>query len=156
VRGQALKQKATALGIAAALVALDQLTKAWVLRAIPAGGSIELIPGVLRLHVAENSGVAFTLLRGAGPILVLGIVAVVILIVIALGSSEGWLQVLSLGIVLGGAVGNLVDRFTRGPGLLDGRVVDWIDPSFFPTFNVADTSITIGVALLLIASFRSR
>jgi len=138
------------------VVALDQATKMWALSAIPSSKSIVLIPGWLRLHVTENSGVAFSMLQGAGSFLVLAIIVAVIVILLAIRSSEGWWETLSLGLVLGGAMGNLVDRLTRGPGFSDGRVVDWIDPSFFPTFNLADISITVGVALLLLFSVLSR
>jgi signal peptidase II len=154
VRSKTLIRKGTALAIAAAVVALDQITKAWVLRAVPAGSSIELIPRLLQIRVFENSGVAFSMLPNAGTILVIGIIIAVVVVLFALKSSNGWWQAISLGLVLGGAVGNLVDRLTRGPGLLDGKVVDWIDPSFFATFNIADSAITVGVILLMIVSFR--
>ena len=55
----------------------------------------------------------------------------------------------ALGLVLGGATGNLIDRLLRGDGLLDGKVVDFLDFSFFPAFNVADSAITVGAALAL-------
>jgi signal peptidase II len=153
VRIQALKQKAAAFVVAALVVAADQLTKAWAIRTIPEGGK-DLIPGVLRLRVYENSGVAFSMLENAGAILVLVIIVAVIVILFALKSSESWPQAITLGLVLGGAAGNLVDRFVRGSGLLDGKVVDWVDVPFFATFNVADASITVGVVLLLILGFR--
>jgi len=90
-------------------------------------------------------------LQGAGSFLVLAIIVAVVAIFLAIRSSEGWWETLSLGLVLGGAMGNLADRLTRGSGFADGRVVDWINPSFFWTFNVADASITVGVALLLLS-----
>jgi signal peptidase II len=61
-----------------------------------------------------------------------------------------------LGLVLGGAVGNLVDRFARGPGIIDGAVIDWVNLSIIPTFNLADASITVAVGLLLIQAWRTR
>lgn len=155
MRGKALR-KAVAFALGGLVVGLDQLTKAWALRALPDGESMTLIPGLLRLHVTENSGAAFSMLQGAGSFLVLAIVAAVVVILLAIRSSEGWWETLTLGLVLGGAIGNLIDRLTRGPGFSDGRVVDWIDPSFFPTFNVADASITTGVALLLLFGLLTR
>lgn len=154
MRSETLKHKAVALTVAAVVVAVDQITKAWALRAIPAGDGIDIIPGVLRLRVSENAGVAFSMFQNAGTILVIAIIVAVIVILFALRTSESWWQSVTLGLVLGGAVGNLVDRFMRGSGFLNGRVVDWIEPSFFATFNVADASITIGVILLLIVGFR--
>ena len=61
-------------------------------------------------------------------------------------------EAIGLGLVLGGAVGNLADRLFRGPGLFDGSVVDFVDFSFFPAFNAADSAITIGAALILLLS----
>ena len=63
-------------------------------------------------------------------------------------------EVVGLGLVMGGAVGNLVDRATRGEGLLDGKVVDWIQVPNFPVFNMADTALTVGVGLVLLSAFR--
>jgi len=154
VRSQALKQKAAALIVAAVIVVADQITKAWALRSIPTGTSIDLISGVLRLRVYENQGVAFSMFQNAGTVLVIAIIVAVIVILFALKSSESWWQSITLGLVLGGAMGNLVDRFVRGSGFLNGRVVDWIEPSFFATFNLADASITIGVIVLFVISFR--
>jgi len=73
-----------------------------------------------------------------------------------LGDASRRLEALALGLVLGGAVGNLADRVFRGSGLLDGAVVDFIDFKSFPTFNVADMAINVGVFLLLVAAFWKR
>lgn len=158
VRIEALKRKLWAFGTAAVVVAVDQATKAWAERALLSdpSRSIQVIPGILRLHGAENTGAAFSLFPGSGAFIPLVVVAAVILIVIAVHKSENEWEAISLGLVLGGALGNLIDRFARGPGLVDGSVVDWIEPSFFPTFNLADTAITVGVALLLILAMRRR
>jgi signal peptidase II len=59
-------------------------------------------------------------------------------------------------LIIGGALGNLVDRIFRGPGFLDGKVIDWIDLWWIPTFNVADMSITVAVGLLLIHAWQTR
>ncbi len=63
---------------------------------------------------------------------------------------------LAFGLIIGSATGNLVDRIFRGSGFLDGKVIDWIDLWWIPTFNIADMSITIAVGLLLIQSWRTR
>lgn len=117
---------------------------------------IVLVPGFLRLAVARNSGAAFSTFTGSGPVLALVAVGVVVLIVVALRDAGHRVEAIGLGLLLGGAVGNLADRLFRGDGLLDGSVVDWIDFSFFPTFNVADAAITVGVVLLLAHSFLRR
>jgi signal peptidase II len=62
----------------------------------------------------------------------------------------------AFSLIIGGAVGNLVDRIFRGPALLDGKVIDWINLWWIPTFNIADMSITIAVALLLVQTWRTR
>jgi signal peptidase II len=66
------------------------------------------------------------------------------------------LETVAYGLIVGGALGNVVDRIFRGPGLLDGTVIDWIDLWWIPTFNVADMSITIAVGLLLIHAWQTR
>jgi signal peptidase II len=137
---------------AAAVVAADQLTKWWAVSSLP-GNPIELIPGVLFLRYWTNSGAAFGLLRGAGSFIALGAIAAVGLIVLIVRELPGRLEALAMGLVLGGALGNLGDRLFRGPGLLDGRVVDFVDFRYFPAFNVADSAITVGAALALLAAF---
>ncbi|MXX45221.1 MAG: signal peptidase II, partial [Acidimicrobiia bacterium] len=72
----------------------------------------------------------------------------------ALRTPRPGLEVIGLGLVMGGAVGNLVDRATRGEGLLDGKVVDWIQVPNFPVFNLADTALTVGVGLVLLSALR--
>ena len=143
----------TAAGIAATVVLVDQLTKIWARTAL-ADSVIEVIPGFLRLALAENSGAAFGFFRDGGRIIAVLAVVAVGIIFFAFRAVDHRVDLLGLGLVLGGAVGNLVDRLTRGDGLLDGRVTDWIDLWFIPNFNVADASISIGVALLLFGALR--
>jgi signal peptidase II len=154
VRTTSLKAfRLTAAGIGAVVVLADQLTKAWA-RAALEDTIIEVIPGFLRLALAENSGAAFGLFRGGGQVIAVLAVVAVGVIFFAFRKVDRWWDILGLGLVLGGAVGNLVDRLTRGGGLLDGLVTDWIDLWFIPNFNVADAAISIGVALLLLGAIR--
>lgn len=143
----------TAAAIGAVVVLVDQLTKTWA-RAALDDSVIDLIPGFLRLALAENSGAAFGLFKGGGQIIAVLAVVAVGIIFVAFKAVDRWWDLIGLGLVLGGAVGNLVDRVTRGDGLLDGRVTDWIDLWFIPNFNIADASISIGVALLLLGALR--
>jgi signal peptidase II len=138
--------------IAAAVIAVDQLTKWWAASTLP-GNSIELIPGVLFLRYVTNPGAAFGFLPGAGSFIALGAIAAVVLIVLVVHRLPGRLEAVAMGLVLGGALGNLGDRLFRGPGLLDGRVVDFVDFEYFPAFNVADSAITVGAVLALLAAF---
>ncbi len=115
-----------------------------------------MIDGFLRLHLTTNTGAAFSLFQNSGPLIGIIAIGVVVMIFVVLGDASKRIEAVALGMVLGGAVGNLLDRVFRGNGFLDGAVVDWIDWWWIPTFNVADAAITSGVALLLIATFIRR
>lgn len=131
------------------------MTKTWALRA--AGDEpIELIADFLQIRVARNTGAAFSILTGWGPLIGIVAVGVVVLIFVVLRDAGHRIEAVGLGLILGGAVGNLLDRVFRGDGFFDGAVVDFVDFDFFPTFNVADAALNVGVAVLLIAAFMRR
>jgi len=139
--------------LAAVLVVVDQLTKTWALRTLTTR-DIDLF-WTLRFHLARNNGAAFSVGLGSGGLI--GLLAIgVVIVLVALGRNlDTRLGVVSLGLVLGGALGNLADRvFRSGSGFLGGRVVDFIDPQWWPIFNVADMAITIGGVLLVLSSYR--
>ena len=143
-----------AVAIATGVVVLDQLTKRWAVSAL-ADGPIVLLKGWLELDLTFNPGAAFSSLQGVGPLLAIAAVAVAGWITVLIRRTTTRTgEVVALALILGGAVGNLVDRVTRGEGLLDGAVVDFIEPSFFPTFNVADAAITVGAVLLVLVALR--
>ena len=148
----ALSLRNLAFVVAAGVVAVDQLTKWWAVNEL-ADAPVVLIEDFLQLRLTYNTAATFSLFSNAGPILAIVAFGVVGLIIYILGEAGRRVEAVALGLVLGGAVGNLIDRLARGDGLLDGAVVDFIDFSFFATFNVADAAINIGVALLLIAAF---
>lgn len=132
-------------GMAAAVVALDQLTKEWALRAL-ADGPVDLF-WTLRLNLSINSGVAFGLGRGLGPVIVvLGVLVLVVILVAARRAVLTTWTAVAAGLVVGGAVGNLVDRLLRD----HGGVVDFIDFQWWPIFNVADAAISVGAMLLVL------
>lgn len=144
-----------AVGIAVLIVALDLYTKR--LAAIHFDGSpLELIPGFLTLTYTENPGAAFSLFTGAGPYIGVAAIAVSAFVLGALRAARPTLEVVALGMVLGGALGNLADRIFRGDGFLDGKVIDWVDMWWIPTFNIADASITVAIALLLLHAWKTR
>jgi len=152
-RVSSLTTTGVALVAAAAVIAADQLTKWWAtsgLRLHP----ISLFGGTLELHYVTNPGAAFSMLQGWGSLIAIVAVALAIFIFLVVRKVEHRPEAIALGLVLGGALGNVIDRVFRGPGLADGRVVDWIDFSFFPAFNVADSAITIGAALAVLVAFR--
>lgn len=139
--------------VAVAIVAIDQITKAWARVALE-DATIDVVPGFLRLALAENSGAAFGLFKSGGQIIAVFAVIAVGVILFAFRTVDRRADLIGLGLVMGGAIGNLVDRLTRGGGFLDGRVTDWIDLWFIPNFNVADAAISIGVAVLLLGALR--
>lgn len=137
-------------GVAAAVVAADQTTKS--LAEADLHGPVHLL-GPLGLALGYNSGSAFSLFTGDAPVLAVVALALVgALVWLAWRSRSTWVS-LALGLVLGGALGNLADRAFRGHG---GDVVDFITLRHWPTFNVADACITVGVVLLLVLYWRGQ
>ena len=140
------------LAVAATVLTVDVCSKVLVVAHLDPGHPRRLLGGVLYLVLARNSGAAFSV--GTGATIVLTAVAVVIVAVIARVAgrlrSTGW--ALALGLVLGGALGNLVDRLLRAPGVGRGHVVDWLslfadDGHVWPIFNAADSAIVCGGVL---------
>jgi len=135
--------------IGALVVALDQATKALIRAWLAPAESWPRGWELIRISNVENTGAAFGILQGAGGFLVVtsvvAVVAVLAFLFWAPPHSRTYRAALAL--ILGGAVGNLIDRVTRG------SVTDFIDPTHYPAFNVADSSIVIGVGLLVLLSF---
>lgn len=137
--------------ITTAVVAVDQLTKAWAVAELE-DRDIDLF-WTLRLNLSYNTGMAFSAGQDWGP--VIGVVAllVVVALLLSMRRRPGRLADASVGLIIGGAVGNILDRLFRQDGWLRGGVVDFIDFQWFPIFNVADAAITVGGALLVLASY---
>ena len=133
--------------VAAAVAAIDWVCKL-VASAVLADRTIEL-PGI-DLRLLHNSGIAFGVASGAPSWLLLSITGVVVCVLAAASWRGAFGSPLAAGLVLGGAVANVVDR------TLDGSVVDVFDLGWWPTFNVADAAITVGAALLLLGLPRTR
>jgi signal peptidase II len=133
---------------------LDRVTKVWAESALP-GSPVDLVPGVLTLRFTENSGGAFSIGQSA-PWFFVGVSTIVSIVIVATAfRHRGRLVPFALGLVLGGALGNLTDRALRAPGLR-GHVVDFIDLHLWPVFNLADTAIVVGAILLAWTGFRDR
>ncbi|MCA1842819.1 MAG: signal peptidase II [Actinobacteria bacterium] len=142
-------------GVAAAVVLLDQVTKTWALHHLSGGRIIHLV-WTLRLALSFNSGAAFGIGTGFGPFLVAGGVALVAAFAFmgrGLGLGRSALVMAAVGLVLGGAVGNVADRVLRDH---DGAVIDFVDLQWWPVFNVADAAITVGAATLALSGRRAR
>ncbi len=133
------------------VVVLDQLTKRWAQGSLP-GDPIVVVDGFLLFAYAENPGSAFGLFQDAGQIIGVLSIGIAGFVLWMMAHSERRLDVIALGFVLGGALGNLTDRITRGDGFLDGRVVDFVGLWVIPNFNVADAAINVGVAMLLVVA----
>jgi signal peptidase II len=145
---------AALLSIAAVVVLLDQLAKAWAVHALGDGGSIDVLGSLVQLRLFRNPGAAFSFATGTTWIFT--IVATVVSVVIIRTSrrlGSGW-WALALGLLLGGAVGNLVDRLIREPAFGQGHVVDFIDLPHLFVFNLADAAITCAAVLVALLGLR--
>ena len=140
--------------IAVVVLALDTLTKHLVVQHLEHGDPVRLFGGALLLNVSRNSGAAFSFAQGATILFTAVAVAVIVVIVrtAARLGSAGW--AVSLGLLLGGATGNLADRLFRAPGIGRGAVVDFIDFRVWPVFNLADSAIVCGGLLAVLLSMR--
>lgn len=140
--------------ICASVYALDQATKALALARLTVGEPVEVVDGILRLRLVFNPGAAFSLATGMTWLLTLVAVVVVVVVVrtAARLGSRGW--AVGLGLLLGGALGNLTDRLVRPPGFARGHVIDFLEVPNWPVFNVADSSISVAAALIVVLGFR--
>jgi signal peptidase II len=137
------------LGLMLGFALLDQLSKWLAITALRPEEPLPLIPGIFQLTLAYNTGAAFSLLRHQPQLLTL-LTSLIFLVLLGYGLSRSqWMkhEVLSLGLILGGALGNLIDRFRAG------KVTDFLDviAIHYPVFNVADSLIFCGVALLVLS-----
>lgn len=139
--------------ITVAVVAVDQLTKWWAIAAL-GDGPVDLVGGA-RLRLVHNPGTAFGLASRYAPVIAIAAVVVVVAVLAATRSLRGGPALTGIGLVLGGAMGNLGDRVLReGGGFLGGAVVDFVDLGWWPVFNVADAAITVGAVLLVVGGAR--
>jgi signal peptidase II len=137
-----------------AIVAIDQATKSWAVANL-ADGPRHIIGDTVELSLTRNGGSAFSRFQGITPILAVGAIVVTVVLVRVLRSTTDRVLVIALTLVLGGALGNLTDRFLRAPGFLRGHVVDFVAVGWWPVFNVADSCVTIGAVLLVLRSLRA-
>lgn len=140
--------------VAVTVLAADLVSKILVVRFLTPGEYVDVVDGALRLTLARNPGAAFSIGTGQTALFALVAVAVVVAILRSVRrlSSAGW--AVTLGLLLGGALGNLVDRLFRAPGPLRGYVVDWIELPHWPVFNVADSGIVCGGVLAVLLALR--
>lgn len=139
--------------IVGVIVLADQLTKSWVV-AHYSTTPLSIVGHDVEFHVARNPGGAFSSFTNATLVLALLAIGLTVWLVRVVRRTTDRATVVALSLVLGGALGNLVDRIVRSPGVLRGHVVDFIRVGSFPSFNVADSAITVGAILLILLSFR--
>ena len=141
-----LKHYRTPLLVSLLVVILDQLTKGLVLSRMYPHQSIPLLPGIFHLTYIQNTGIIFGLFQNTNTfflVLSLCIIIGVLYILLQVSNTDRTIQIL-LGMLLGGAIGNVIDRFMLK------FVVDFIDVRFFYVFNVADSAITLSIIALII------
>lgn len=140
------------VAIALAVIALDQLTKHWAVTSLGTDREIDLF-WTLRLNLAFNNGMAFGQGQGFGPVIAVIATVVIVYLLVSLQTEASRMGTIGMGLLIGGAAGNLIDRLFRGDdGFLQGGVVDFIDLQWFPIFNIADIAINVGAALLILNS----
>ncbi|WSA47728.1 signal peptidase II [Streptomyces sp. NBC_01803] len=148
------RRVAVLAGVAALAYVLDLISKLMVVEWLEHEEPIEIFGQWLRLEAVRNGGAAFGIGEALTVVFTL-IAAAVIAVIIRLAKrlySTPW--AIALGLLLGGALGNLTDRLLRSPGVLEGHVVDFIAPKYFAVFNLADSAIVCGGILIVLLSFR--
>jgi signal peptidase II len=142
------------LAVAAFVLAADIISKAIVVARMPDHPPIRLLGGLLTITLTRNGGAAFSI--GTSMTIVFTAIAVGVIAYILRAArqlrSAAW--AITLGLLLGGATGNLVDRIFRAPGPFQGHVVDWIELPHWPVFNLADSSIVCAGVLVVLLALR--
>lgn len=151
MRSVLLKKTAFYGSLLSGVIAIDQITKFIVVSSLSAGESKTVIPGFLKITHVKNPGAAFGLFSGTSwlvyPFSIIMIVLTLVMLII-MRSELTNVSVLGLVLILGGALGNTIDRISRG------RVIDFLDFGWWPVFNIADVAIVTGVIILIIWAFR--
>jgi len=140
--------------VATTAIVVDFLTKEWVLATFHQGERVDVIGSLLQFTLVYNTGAAFSM--GTDFTWVFTCIASIVVLAIAymgLRVRSGWWG-LTLGLMMGGAAGNLVDRFFRDPAPFHGAVVDFISVGNFPVFNIADSCVVVGACLVVALTFK--
>ena len=151
--GRATRSRLAA-GVVFTIVALDLISKTWAVKEL-AHRPVEIVGDTVSFRLARNTGGAFSLFQAFTPALAVIAAAVAVVLVRTVRRTDDTLLVVALSLVLGGAIGNLLDRVFRTPGFLRGAVVDFVHIGRWPTFNLADSAITVGAVLVVVWSVRS-
>jgi signal peptidase II len=136
------------------VLTLDVATKHVAVDQLSGRGPVAVVDGLLDLRLVRNSGAAFGFASGLTVVLSLVAATVVVVILRAARTLRSAWYAVALGLVLGGAVGNLLDRIFRPPGLFRGRVIDFLELPHWPVFNLADSCVVSGGVLIVLLSLR--
>jgi signal peptidase II len=145
---------AVLLGLAALTLVVDQLTKVWALAALRPGETVEVVGPWISLTILRNPGAAFSIGHGSTWILTLVSLAILAWVLVGARRVGNMPWAVALGLLLGGALGNLVDRFLREPGVGRGHVVDFINYFGWFVGNVADVAIVVAAGLIMVLTYR--
>jgi signal peptidase II len=144
------KRVGVLVAVAFVTLAIDVVTKLVAVATLSGQPPVELLGGLLTLRLTRNSGAAFSLAEGYTMVFS-GVAVIVVLVIARIArrlTSLGW--AIALGLLLGGATGNLADRVFRSPGVLRGHVVDFLELPQWPVFNIADSAIVSAGALMVL------
>jgi signal peptidase II len=142
------------LAVAAAVVVLDQISKTVAVATLQDGTVVEVIDGILELRLVRNPGAAFSFATGMTGLFTAIAVAVIVVILRLSRSVTSLPWAIAFGGLLGGAIGNLVDRVVREPAIFRGHVVDFLELPNWPVFNLADSVIVVSAVLMALLSLR--
>ncbi|MCA1833159.1 MAG: signal peptidase II [Actinomycetota bacterium] len=144
------------IGTGAIALALDQATKAVVVQTLDPDRPVRVIKGILYWTLQRNPGAAFGIFQRAPVLFTVLAISIAAGILFLSRRPHDRVTAVALGLVLGGALGNLADRLFRPPGPFRGRVIDFIDFRVWPTFNIADAAVVAGALLLALQSLRTK
>lgn len=142
------------MAVAISAFAVDVATKVVAVAELSDRAPIRLLDGLLTLRLVRNAGAAFGIATGLTVVLSLVAFGVIVAILRTAGRLRSISWAVALGLLLGGAAGNLADRLVRAPAPLRGHVVDWIELPHWPVFNIADTAIVCGGLLAVLLAVR--
>lgn len=152
--GPPRRRVAVLIAVAVAVYTLDVVSKAVVVATMHYGSPVRLLGPVLRLNYTRNPGAAFSVGEAYTAIFTAIAVAVIVAILRIARKLHSLPWAVALGLLLGGALGNLTDRLSRAPGVFKGWVVDFIELPHWPIFNLADSAICVGGVAMVLLAFR--
>lgn len=140
--------------IALPVIAVDRITKAWAEANLQLGQPQEILGSFLQFNLVYNPGAAFSIFTDATWVFTVFAISFSVFLILFAGRIVRLPWKIAAGLGLGGAIGNLIDRIVNEPGIAQGHVVDFIMIPYWPIFNIADSSMSIAVVIIIIASLR--